>query len=62
MCLPSLVPRERAGPLILEAAESRSENVRVNALEAIGQVAVDPDRLLPLLSKSIEDPSATLAV
>jgi HEAT repeat protein len=56
MCLPSLMPRERAGPLILEAAASQSANVRVSAFEAIGQVAVDPDRLLPLLSKSTEDP------
>jgi HEAT repeat protein len=60
MCLPYLAPPERAVPLILAAAASRSRNVRVNALEAVDRCAVDSDRLLPLLSRGVVDPSEVL--
>ena len=60
MCLPYVSTEEVVGRAILAATKSRSERVRVNALEAIGQLTTSSGSLLPLLSRAVSDSSPTV--
>jgi HEAT repeat protein len=62
MILPYIAPPDQTGPVILSATKSRSQIVRINALQALNQLAVDPDALLPLLARAIDDPERSARI
>ncbi len=62
MILPYIATPGQAGPVILAATGSHSRIVRVNALQALNQLAIDPDTLLPLLARAINDPERSARI
>jgi HEAT repeat protein len=62
MILPEIGPPEAVGSAILAACQSRNTNVKVNASQALGRVAIDPGTLLPVLQRAVDDPEMAVRI